>query len=401
MKVAICGAGIAGLALAERMSALGAEVVLLERSSGPRAQGYLIDFFGSGYDAAEAIGVLSAIEKVAYHVTEASLVDDNGRRRAGLPYGQIAKALDGRICSVMRPDLEKGLRDNLPDGVDLRFGTAVADVSHRDDGVTVTLDDGSQLDADLLVGADGIHSTVRGLVFGPESDYLRYLGFHSAAFVFEAAKVREAAGDRFVLTDTIDRQMGFYVLRSGRIAVFAVHRTPDQELPQDARAAIQDRYAGMSWLVPEALDRCPPSEDIYYDQVAQIEMPRWSKGRVVLIGDACGAVSLIAGQGASLAVGGAYVLAEQLRLTSSVDRALDFYERLWRPVVEEKQKAGRDAANMFLPTSSSQLWMRRTALRLTGLPIVRRRITARLIGEPTAVIAMLRQGTSEFDSPRT
>jgi len=395
VKVAICGAGIAGLTLAERLSALGAEVVLLERSSGPRAQGYMIDFFGSGYDAAEAIGVLPAIEKVSYHVTEASLVDENGRRRAGLPYAQIAKALDGRLCGVMRPDLERVLRDNLPGDVDLRFGTSVADVSHREDGLTVTLDDGAELDVDLLVGADGIHSTVRALVFGAESQYLRYLGFHSAAFVFAAPGIRDAAADRFVLTDTIDRQMGFYALRDGRVAVFAVHRTPDPELPRDARAAIQDRYAGMGWLVPEALERCPASEDIYYDQVAQVEMPRWSKGRVVLIGDACGAVSLIAAQGASLAVAGAYVLAEQLRRTSSLERALDFYERLWRPVVEEKQEAGRDAAKLFLPTSSSQRWMRRTALRLAGLPMVKRRISARLIGEPTAVIAMLRSGSSD------
>ncbi|MCV7195744.1 FAD-dependent monooxygenase [Mycobacterium angelicum] len=398
MKVAICGAGIAGLALAERLSALGAEVVLLERSSGPRAQGYMIDFFGAGYDAAEAIGVLPAIEKVSHRITEASLVDESGRRRAGLRYTQIAKALDGRICSLMRPDLEKVLRDNLPGDVDLRFGTSVADVSHREDGVTVTLDGGAQLDVDLLVGADGIHSTVRALVFGAESQYLRYLGFHSAAYVFAAAGIRDAAADRFVLTDTIDRQMGFYALRDGRVAVFAVHRTPDPELPQDARAAIQDRYAGMGWLVPEALERCPPSADIFYDQVAQVEMPHWRKGRVVLIGDACGAVSLIAGQGASLAVGGAYVLAEQLRRTSSLERALDFYERLWRPVVEEKQEAGRDAAKLFLPASSSQQWTRRTALRLAGLPMVRRRINARLIGEPTAVIAMLRSGSPEFDS---
>lgn len=399
MKVAICGAGIAGLALAERLSALGAEVVLLERSSGPRTRGYMIDFFGSGYDAAEAIGVLPAIEKVSYRITEASLVDEKGRRRASLPYAQIATALDGRICSLMRPDLETVLRDNLSGDVDLRFGTSVVDVSHREDGVTVTLGDGRQLNVDLLVGADGIHSTVRALVFGAESQYLRYLGFHSAAFVLAAAGIRDAAADRFVLTDTIDRQLGFYALRDGRVAVSAVYRTPDPQLPQDARAAIQQGYAGMGWLVPEAIEQCPPPEDIYYDQVAQIEMPRWSKGRVVLIGDACGAVSLIAGQGASLAVAGSYVLAEQLRRTSSLERALDFYERLWRPVVEEKQKAGRDAAKLFLPTSSSQLWTRRTALRLAGLRTVRRRINARLIGEPSAVIAMLRSGSPEFDSP--
>ncbi|QNI07397.1 NAD(P)-binding protein [Mycobacterium kubicae] len=395
MKVAICGAGIAGLTLAERLSRLGADVVVLERAPGPREQGYLIDFFGAGYDAAEAIGVLPAIQDAAYRIDEARLIDGNGRRRAALPYRHITAALDGRLCSIMRPDLETALRDNLPDDVDLRFGAAVSAVSNRDDGVTVTLHDGEEIHADLLVGADGIHSTVRALVFGAESQYLRYLGFHTAAFVFDAPDVQQAAGDRVVLTDTIDRQMGCYGLRDGRVAAFALHRTPDLELPADTRAALRDSYADLGWLVPQVLQHSPPSEEIYYDQVAQIEMPAWRKDRVVLIGDACSAVSVLAGQGASLAVAAAYVLAEQLRLTSSPDRALDFYERLWRPVIEEKQEAGRDAANRFLPTSSSQRRMRRAALRMSWLPMVNRRIVAALVGEPTAVVAMLRRGTEE------
>jgi 2-polyprenyl-6-methoxyphenol hydroxylase-like FAD-dependent oxidoreductase len=396
VKVVVCGAGIAGLAVAERMSTLGADVVLLERAPGPRTQGYMIDFFGPGYDAAEATGVLPAIQDFAYRIDEASLVDRQGRRRAAIPYRQIADALDGRLCSVMRPDLEKALRANLPSNVELRFGASLSGVSDRDDGVTVTLDEGEQLEADLLIGADGIHSTVRALVFGAESQYLRYLGFHTAAFVFDAPDIREAAGDRVVLTDTIHRQMGFYVLRDGRVAVFAVHRAPDPQLPDDARAAIQASYADMGWLVPETLERCPPAEKIYYDQVAQIEMPRWSKNRVVLVGDACAAVSLLAGQGASLGLAAGYVLGEQLRTTSSVERALDFYERLWRPVVEEKQEAGRQAANRFLPASSWQLWMRRTALRLAWLPAVNRRIVAALVGEPDAVIPTLRRNSEEL-----
>ncbi|MCV6965431.1 FAD-dependent monooxygenase [Mycobacterium intermedium] len=393
--MAICGAGIAGLAAAERMSALGAEVVLLERSPGPRTQGYLIDFFGAGYDAAEAIGVLPAIEDLAYQVEEASLVDTHGRRRAGIPYGLIAKALEGRLCSIMRPDLEKALRDNLPGDVDLRFGASVADVFHRDEGVTVTLADGGELDVDLLIGADGIHSTVRTLVFGDESQYLRYLGFHTAAFVVDAPEIREVAGDRVMLTDTLDRQLGFSVLRDGKVAAFAVHRAPDPQRPSDVRVAIQSNYADMGWLVPQALENCPPAEEIYYDQVAQVVMPTWRKNRVVLLGDSCAAVSLLAGQGASLAVAAAYLLAEQFRRTSSVDRALDFYERLWRPTVEDKQKTARDMANRFLPATSGQQRTRRLALRFAWFGPVKRRLVAALVGEPDAVIPMLLDTASE------
>lgn len=118
-------------------------------------------------------------------------------------------------------------------------------------------------------------------------------------------------------------------------------------MPSDIRAAVREAYGGLGWVVPEALDRCPPSKEIYYDQVAQIEMPGWSRGRVVLVGDACYAVSLIAGQGASPAIAGAYVLAEQLASTQSVEDALEKYEKLWRPVTEEKQKVGRSGARWF------------------------------------------------------
>lgn len=388
MKVVICGAGIAGLTLANQMSALGAEVVLLERIPSPRGQGYMIDFYGPGYDAVDAMGLLPAIEDVAYHVDEASFVDEHGRRRAGVKPAQFAS---GPLLNLLRPDLERVLREHLPPQVDLRFGTGPATVADRSDGVRVTLDDGTELDADLLVGADGIHSTVRRLVFGQESRFFRYLGFHTAAFTFDSPKTHAAVQGRACLTDTIGTQMGFYGLRDGRVASFGVHRTPDPTLPDDIRAAVRDSYSGLGWVVPEALEKCPPAGEIYYDQVAQIEMPSWSKGRVVLVGDACYAVSLLAGLGASLGIAGAYVLADQLARAPSIDQALVQYERLWRPVTEEKQKTGRGAARWFLPASALQLRVRRAALRMARLPMIDRYVAAALAGKSTALITNLRQ----------
>ncbi|WP_253849256.1 FAD-dependent monooxygenase [Mycobacterium asiaticum] len=394
LKVAVCGAGIAGLAVAERMAALGAEVVVLERAPGPDPRGHLIDFYGAGYEAVDAIGALPALKDASYRIDEATLVDEQGRRRGDLPYDQIAKALDGRMCSLTRSDLEKTLRDNLPEDVELRFGATVTGVDSRADGVTVTLDGGETIEADLLVGADGIRSAVRKLVFGTESAALRYLGFHCVAFVVDASDIaRESDVEQFAVTDTIDRHLDLFFLPDGRAAVFAMFRAPDAELGADPRAEIRERFADMGWLVPEILRRCPPSEDIYYEAVTQVVMPRWSSNRVVLIGDAGAAVSPFAAHSASLAVAGAYVLAEQFRTTSSVERALDFYEKLWRWVVEEKQQISRDIGCWTLPGRS-----RPVSLRFTWRPLVKRFITTTLGGEPNTVVAMLRRGTSEPDN---
>ena len=380
MKAVVCGAGIAGLSLAHELATRGDEVVLLERSPGPREQGYMMDFFGPGYDAAEQMGMLPAILDVSYDIGEASFVDSQGRSRARLPYDRFRRAVGGRLCSLMRPDLEQVLREALPSSVEVRFGAEVTDCVDRGPDVEVRTSDGAVLSADVLVGADGIHSRVRRFTFGADSDALRYLGFHTAAFVFDDARIRAACAGRFALTDTIGRQMGFYALRDGRVAAFGVHRTPDPGLPDDARTAVREAYRSLEWVVPEALAQCPPSEEIYYDQVAQVVMSAWSAGRIALVGDACHAVSLLAGQGASLAVAGARVLAAQLHSGVPIAPALAAYERQWRPVAEDRQASGRAAARWFLPRTHAELWVRRAALKVAALPVVNRALGAFLSG---------------------
>ena len=382
MKVVICGAGLTGLALAHRLAAYGAETVVLERSPGPRAQGYMIDFFGPGYDAIAAMGLLPAVEEVAYRIGEATLIDARGRARARIRPEQFTSGAP--LLDLMRPDLERVLREHLPPAVDLRYGARLTAVTDHGTGVRAGLGDGTVLDADLLVGADGVHSTVRRLAFGPEDRYLRYLGFHTAAFVFDSPEIHAAVRGRAVLTDSVDHQMGFYGLRDGRVAAFAVHRTPDPAMPADSRTAVRAVNADLGRIAAIAIAHCPPAAEIYYDQVAQIHLPTWHTGRVVLAGDAAYAVSLLAGQGASLGIAGAYVLADHLAHAPTIDAALAAYERRWRPIAEEKQRVGRSAARWFLPASRTQLLARRAMLRIARLPAVDRLIATGLAGKPTA-----------------
>jgi integrase len=177
------------------------------------------------------------------------------------------------------------------------------------------------------------------------------------------------------------------------VEVLATHREGQQRDRARAGRDWQEHNLVFCSRVPDALAACPPSEQMYYDQVAQIVVPQWSRGRVVLLGDSCYAVSLLAGLGSSLAVAGAYVLAEQLHRAPSIAKALAGYERVWRPLAEEKQQTGRDGARWFLPETPMQLRLRRTALRLMRLPVVNR-YAAIVGGKSTAVIKNLTHDTA-------
>lgn len=384
MKAVICGAGIAGLAAADRLAALDWDVVVVEKAPAPRRQGYMIDFFGPGYETAKAMGVLPRLNELGYEVDEMRYFDESGRRRAGINYERFSQLVHGELISIMRPDLERALREQVTGRVDLRFGTGVTAIDEQPDGVRAHLSDGSAIDADLLVGADGIHSTVRQLVFGDEARFLRYLGFHTAAYVFADPEIYAEVGNRFCLTDTAGRQMGFYGLRDGSVAVFTVHRTADPTVPADTRQAVRAAYGDLGWVAPRALAQCPEPAELYYDQVAQIELPQWSRGRVVLLGDACGAVSLLAGQGASLAMGGAYVLAKQLANASSIEAALADYQRAWQPVVTEKQQVARSGADWFLPSSVFRVRLRRLVLTVASALGLDRYVGKSLVGKSSA-----------------
>jgi 2-polyprenyl-6-methoxyphenol hydroxylase-like FAD-dependent oxidoreductase len=294
-------------------------------------------------------------------------VDENGRRKAGFSYDLLRKLQKGRVFSFMRGDLERALYEALPETIDTRFATTISEIENRADGVDVTLTGGERVSAELLVGAGGVHSTVRAQLFGPEENFFRYLGYHVAAYVFESEKISRELGQRFVLHSVPKWQVGLYAIRGGRIATFFGHSDPSPELPDDPLARLREVYGDMGWLVPETLE-AGEGKEIYYDQVAQIEMESWTAGRAVMVGDAAYAVSLLAGQGASLAMGGAYVLAEELRKAGNIDQGLKNYEARLKPAIAKKQAAGRNAAAWIMPEDNWHIVVRDWTMRSASLP---------------------------------
>jgi 2-polyprenyl-6-methoxyphenol hydroxylase-like FAD-dependent oxidoreductase len=257
MRALICGAGIAGLTLAWLLDRMGRDVQLVERANSLRREGYMIDFFGPGFDAAETMGLLPRLRELAYTITELNYVDRSGRPRAALDYQVMFNSLDGRLISLLRGDLALALYERLSQRVVQSYGCSVQALDERAEGVTATLTDGTRWSGDLVIGADGIHSAIRELAFGLESNYLRDLGIHTAAYTFADPVLRKKLGEQFAITDSVDKTVGLYPIRNEQIAVFTAHRTRDSAIPANPRTAVQATYSDLGWLVPDALAQCP------------------------------------------------------------------------------------------------------------------------------------------------
>lgn len=387
MKAIVVGAGIAGLVAARQLGLAGWEVEILEGSPAPRLDGYMMDFFGPGVEASERIGLYPRLAEVAYPVEAAEYVDTAGRAAARIDYAQFSRLAGGKVLSLLRPDLEHAALDALDDvpagRVRLHYRARAETVSVDAAGARAGATDSRTYTGDVLIGADGIHSAVRAGAFGPETDFLRPLGMRAAAFIVHEPDLNPRFRNRFVLTDSVGRTAGLYGIRGGDVAAFLVYRA-DQGGPgsgaSGARERLRNAFAGLGPAVDRLLDLCP--EHPYDDVVAQIVMPRWHTGRAVLIGDACGAVSLLAGQGGSLAVAGAALLGDCLGRVHSaegIELALAEFEQQWRPVVAVAQASGRRAARSFLPSTRAQLLLRRWVVRATRLPGVDRIVAHQIL----------------------
>jgi 2-polyprenyl-6-methoxyphenol hydroxylase-like FAD-dependent oxidoreductase len=371
MRILVVGAGLAGLTLALCLERKGHDAIVLERSPCLRGAGYMIDFFGSGYDAAERLGLLAELNAIHYPIARLSFLTRDGTPRFDVSYETMRQLLGGRHFNFMRGDLERVLFDSLR-RTQVRFGSTVDSFAQRDDDIEVTLSDGSKERADLLVGADGIHSRIRSLAFGEENLFVRQLGYHTAAFVFDDPDMQAEIGDAFATLTVPRRQVALYPIRGGKVATFWVHKS-DAIPKASAEAAakeLREVYRDLGWLIPKVLDRGEESKSTYLDTVAQVIMSRWSVGRVVLLGDACHCVSLLAGQGASMALGGAYVLAEEIeRSRADIPTALARYEQRMRPAILKKQKAGRNIARWFVPENRVRLAVRDAVMKISSSAI--------------------------------
>src|SRR5690349_7110962 len=276
--VLISGAGLAGPALAHQLHRYGFRPTVVERAPALRDGGYKVDIRGAATDVLKRMGLYQAARSADTGMRYVTYVRRDGRQIAKLD-ANLLMGRRGDDLEVMRTDLTRILYDATAADVEYVFGDATATMTDGPDGVDVTFTSGATRRFALVVGADGVHSATRRLALGEVP--LRYLGAHIAIF-----DVPNELG--------LDREEVFYT-EPGRM-VFAYSTGPAAPAkigmvfasaePSLDRAVLAERFAGLGWQVPRFLDRLRDTADVYFDAFSQVELPRYSAGRVVLLGDA-------------------------------------------------------------------------------------------------------------------
>lgn len=364
MRILISGGGIAGLTLAYWLRRYGFEPVVIEQAGEIRHDGYAIDFFGTGYDVAERMGLIDRLQAKQVPIAYVAYVNVSGKPIARLDISLMRKIMHGKYMALMHHTLEEALYETIAGDVAVRFGRSLVAVSDGPEVVRVTYDDGTAETFDLLIGADGIHSNTRRLVFGPQEHFGRYLGYHVACY---ALPDRYGVGHAWKNYTEPGRMVGAYSSnQEGQIITLFLYASaaPDHLAREQRLPRLREIFAGMGWITSHLLDDAPDPDAIFLDTVTQIQMPSWHQGHVALIGDACGCPTLISGQGASIAMGGAFVLAKALYEAADYRQAFVTYQRLVQPYVQGRQKNARDFAKSFVPKSHLGILVQQALMKL-------------------------------------
>ncbi|HEX3601555.1 MAG TPA: FAD-binding domain [Lacipirellulaceae bacterium] len=375
MRIAINGIGIAGPALAYWLQKSGHEVTLIEQAPHLRAGGYVIDFWGLGYDIAEKMGLIPRIRELGYQVEEVRYVDARGRKCGGFGTDVFVRMTGDRFTSLRRTDLSATLYDSLGENTETIFGDSIAGIEDTGRAAHVTFDHSAPREFDLVIGADGLHSRVRQLVFGAEDNKEYSFGYHVAAF--EAAGYQPRDELVFLSHNIPGRQVSRFTMREDTSLFLFIFRDeymrPNREptTMEERKGIVNHAFAAAGWECPQILEAMKSADDLYFDRVSQIRMNHWSRGRTAVIGDAAACVSLLAGEGTGLAMAEAYVLAGELR-RSGGDYATAFarYEELMMPFLERKQASAAKFASAFAPKTAFGLWFRDLVTRLFRIPFV-------------------------------
>jgi 2-polyprenyl-6-methoxyphenol hydroxylase-like FAD-dependent oxidoreductase len=384
-RVLIAGAGIAGPSLAHCLLHYGFEPTLVERAPAFREGGYMIDVWGTGHDVLERYGLLEPAQQRGYVFDRLKFVDARGKEVSGFGGAVFRRGLGRKFFSIPRGDLARTIYHTIDNRVETLYGASIHTFLQHRDGVDVEFFTAEERRFDLLIGADGLHSRVRELAFGPEAQFEKYLGYVAASFIADGYPHRDEGA--YVSFARPGRQISRYAMRrdqSAFLLVFAEKNKPGIAAHDAAaqKALLRSKFGDDGWEAPEILKLLDSTKDLYFDAISQIHMPRWADGRVALVGDAAHSPSLLAGAGAAFAMLGAYILAGELHAANGdFGRAFPAYEQRLQPFILRQQNAAASFAGSFTPKTTLGVFLRDCVLTLMNVPVVGVWLARRMFGD--------------------
>ena len=371
-RVLISGAGIAGPTLAYWLNRYGFTPTIVERAPRLRTGGYVVDFWGAGYRVASRMGVIADIQDHGYHVRQLRLVDRGGGTIATIPTDAFINVAGSGFVTVPRGDLAAAVYQTIEGDVETIFGDSIASLSDRTNAVEVTFDHHEPRVFQLVIGADGLHSRTRSVVYGPEGRFERYLGIKVAAFAVDGYRPRDEL--TYVMYTEVGGQVARFSMNGDRTMFLFTFADDDPNMPssvEEQKDVLHRHFGSGGWECPRILEALSAGSELYFDRVSQIELGGdWSRGRVTLVGDAAFCISLLGGQGSALAMAAAYILAGELyRAGGDHVEAFRRYQHRFAPFVATKQRAARRFAGAFAPRSRLSLFVRNQLFRLSALPM--------------------------------
>lgn len=365
-KVLISGASIAGPALAYWLHRSGFAVTVVEKAGALRAGGYPIDIRGTAIEVVRRMGILPQLRDAHIDSRRCTFLNADGSELVSVNPIAIAGSVDGQDLEVRRGDLAANLYALVRDDVEFLFNDSINTFAQSEQGVDVTFHSGQRRTFDLVVGADGMHSHTRESLFGPEEQFHRYLGYCFAIFTMPNTF---GLSHELMLWNTPGKAAALYAVGdNNELHGFLTFHQPEPPFdvlrnPDAQRDLVAATFAGAGWEVPAMVNAMRDADDLFFDTAGQIRMPHWSSGRVALVGDAAYAPSFLTGQGSSLALVGAYMLANALATNRDHTAAFAAYERDLRGFVDMNQALVENGGATLFPTTARALEQRNTMLR--------------------------------------
>lgn len=355
-SVLISGASIAGLTMAYWMNKNGYKVTVVEISSAPRMGGTPIDVRGDALDTAKRMGIIDELKKAKLPSMGMEFMNAEDEVKGRMLVDEIS-IRPGEDIEIRRDDLVNIIYANTQEGIEYKFNNQIIKVEQNDDAVIVTFKDEELESYDLLIGADGLHSGVRKLVFGPEEQFTNFLNFYFTIMQVEESFGKINTGQVF----NIPNHMAtiYYYNRGFADALLAFKSsekiTYDFRDVEAQKKIVIDAFKDVGWKVPQLLDVIRNARNFYFDQGCQIKMPTWTNGRIALIGDAGYAPAFPTGMGVTLAMQGATALADAIENNGDYKIAFEQYNESFRPFVDSLQATVYDGISFLLPETQEAI----------------------------------------------